>query len=435
MKKIFKILLAAYALVSVSCVNDIEKVFDESASDRLNEQLLKCKELITGPEYGWLIRYYPSSERKWGGCTYAAKFETNGFVTITSDMSVLKKTDFSTEKKSHYSIKSSSSVVLSFDTYNEYLHYWADPDIPGENKMYGGDLEYAYVSGNENEMVFRGTKSENIIVFTPLEKDIVSTVRDIEPIYKYTSMFAEFTFSDGAGQSEVVEKTRDYNMFVLGEKNLSYVLTPDGIEFYEPFTICGVTIQSLAWTEAGFVSEEGITLEGRRSDRYQAYENFLGTYIFPFTTDDYTDGIDNEVEIIEGEREKTFIMRGLSWKSTEYAGYTDPGKPFDIELTYNPIDGTLTCYCQIVGTTGKDDEYNVILLPTNDIDWEWWPYTDKGISLKHNNPEDPADMVLTWDYVDEVGNPNCFMLGRYQVDAWHYAIDAYKDLTTISKKK
>jgi hypothetical protein len=99
-------------------------------------------------------------------------------VTVTGDVAPNTTGDYTKTITSHYSINSSSSVVLSFDTFNDYIHYWSDPDPYSKNK-FEGDFEWAFVEGDAKQMIFRGIKTDNKIIFTALETDIVSAMKGV----------------------------------------------------------------------------------------------------------------------------------------------------------------------------------------------------------------------------------------------------------------
>ncbi len=433
MKKIYYILLVAFAMISVSCVNRIEEVFETPASERLNANLRACKELLTSPEHGWLIRYYPSREREWGGCTYAAKFETNGDVSVASDVADWLDLPFGEVRTSHYSIKSSTSAVLSFDTYNHFIHYWADPDIPRQDKMYGGDLEFFYVEGDENHMVFRGTKSGNQIVFTPLEQDIVTTIKSLEPCFRYTTenLYDGFNFNDGNGNSVRVTKHRYYNRLYLDNQSMPYALIPGGIEFYEPVTVGGATFKYLAWmpgteenmgtlTSVDAVSESGapvnITLEGVLHDHFTPYETFLGKYKMKAQLEDTIGEEEFDLEIVEREKNVSFTLKGLRIPDSQLWGQIYPGKPFELKLDFDPFDGAMRIMgqyiCNVVSNSDRNNDFEVWIMACDQYRWVYWPYESVGLTLRHNN--DPDNFQINWDVRDEPGKENSFLFGRYK---------------------
>ncbi len=414
MKKIYNILLAAFVLMSVSCVNDIEKVFDTSASDRMNDRLLECKGLLTGSEHGWMIHYYPSKDRSMGGCTYAAKFEESGDVKVTSDVVVRTGGEFGDVVESHYSMKLSTSVVLSFDTYNDFIHYWSDPDIVNSNTAMDGDFEFAYVRGDENQMVFRGGKTGNMIVFTPLEEDIVSTAKKIGQVYEELEgppLYAGYNFRNEAGNSVKVEKVRGYNGFSMEGYNMPYVITPTGVNFYEPVTVGGVTLQNLFWNGSKFISSDAvaadgtaadITLEGYLHERYQDYDTFLGTYTFGYEAYDLWYGnskwVDATVRIVEDVYNESFYLEGLKWEAiTAYDGYQDPGQPFRLRLEYDPYDGSIIIPFQAIGKTGANKDLELSLCMSVRRTFTFHAYASAHFRLMHNNDVNNLELAFNFD--------------------------------------
>ncbi len=429
MKKVFYIMIAAVAAASVSCVNEIEDIFDASASERLNVKLQECKELLTSQEYGWLIHYYPSSKREWGGCTYAAKFETDGNVTVAGEVALRLQMELGETVTSHYSIKSSDGPVLSFDTYNDLIHYWSDPDIPYANKKYDGDIEYSYVEGNENRLVFRGTKSGNTIVFTPLKEDIVTSVRQLESIYKYLNetQYYIYKFTDDAGETYDLIKTRGFHRLTLDGVDMPYAITPEGFTFYQPVTIGTATVSKMNWNGTALTSEDAVsadgspvnfTVEGLRHERYQSIDNFTGKYKFTFTELSYYPEEARtektvEVSIFPNETRDSLVLRGLTWMPTLTYGYMDPGSPYDLKLAFDSFDGTLELHTQKIGTSGATNQHWVYFIPADHYTWTYWNWYSHNMELLHNNPADPDDMVLTFDYTDERGKMNAFWITRY----------------------
>lgn len=43
----------------VSCKTEIDDYFDSSASQRIENEILKYRELLSSPQYGWAMEYFP----------------------------------------------------------------------------------------------------------------------------------------------------------------------------------------------------------------------------------------------------------------------------------------------------------------------------------------------------------------------------------------
>ncbi len=424
MKKIVYTALLALAATGLgACTTEVEDAFDTSASERIEQKTLECKTLLTSAEYGWMIEYYPDSQQSYGGSTYAAKFDTDGSVTVTGQIAVEISGDVTQTVTSHYSINASSSVLLTFDTYNEYLHYWSDPDFFGGND-FDGDFEFAYVSGNAQEMIFRGIKTGNRIVFTALEEELVSSIQSIADIenavadklyYAYRWNAGEATAAqadeegneegneEGDGEETPVENTPV--LYSSDEGNLltyypdgdlegayetyPYAFTSEGIRLYNPVTIDGITVQEFAWDDEAehFVSIDAkdaagtaktVTLDGFHADGFLHYDQFIGTYSVPCFSSYYERNTTLRVTLTEKSRYHSYTLHGL-----------DAAGMFDIEVAYSKT-GMLSINTQGAGTYRG---MAVMLCPlTTDGYLTWSPVA--GFNLTHNN--DLENLVLTF---------------------------------------
>ena len=355
MKRILNIFIAVPAAVlAVSCVYEIEDAFDQSASQRASSRVTECGELLTSAEYGWLIQYYPDPNRVYGGSTYAAKFGADGNVEVAWERAGIA----SETETSHYSINMSSSTVLTFDTYNDYIHYWSDPDYFSGND-YGGDFEFAYVKGDRDRMEFRGVKTGNRIVFTALGTDIVSAIRSVQNIRRQYFVSYEMDGQPLGADPEYNVMTyettaADDPEFVVYEA-LPFAYSTTGIDFYEPVGIYGITMQHLVWnddsetfTAADAVDGSGASAEvvitGQRSPDYIAYDDFPGTYEMA-----YDGGETMQVEITSNGDYSTLNML-MEYKSDTYS----------FTLGWYP-DGHLSLTTQYVGM--ENDEYYIWFCP------------------------------------------------------------------------
>ena len=115
--KIFIALLLALPAIGLqSCLKDQEDVFDKSYSERMAEFLQQAQDTLVKAPYGWALDYYPESNQSYGGVAYTIRF--------TRDNAIVRyeNNPDDGEVKSLYSMKDDSGPVLSFDTYNTFLH-------------------------------------------------------------------------------------------------------------------------------------------------------------------------------------------------------------------------------------------------------------------------------------------------------------------------
>lgn len=248
MKKIYNILFTLIAVLSfTSCSNDIDEVFDKPSAERVNDAIAEYKTVLTSAENGWLMKYYPKANTKYGGYNLLLKFGTDGNVTAMSDA-----LGADTKATSHYKLEQSASIVLSFDEYNKVIHFFSDPANPdgiGDNgKGMEGDLEFRVLTATADSVVMLGKKRGTKIVMTPMAKDAdwAETINQIDGLeqemqfprytcevndvkYVATSSYRTITFTSSNAED--------------GSTTIPYIVTDKGIEFYKPITLNGVTIK------------------------------------------------------------------------------------------------------------------------------------------------------------------------------------------------
>ena len=145
------LLLGICALVS--CRTEIDDYFDSSASQRIENEILKYRELLSSPQYGWAMEYFPGgTNQAFGGYALAVSFSRDGYATFLSSLS----DDVGKSVTSLYSLKKDMGATLNFDTYNELFHYFSDSDISdgdGQGKGLLGDYEFILHSATESEIL------------------------------------------------------------------------------------------------------------------------------------------------------------------------------------------------------------------------------------------------------------------------------------------
>lgn len=307
MKRILLILTAA-CFLTFSCTTDVDDVFNQTSSERLSASLEECKELLTSSPNGWLIEYFPSYTQSFGGYNFVAKFNTNGDVTMYTELASEFGMNISETVTSHYSLNSSSSVVLTFDTYNKFFHYFSDPDFTGGND-FGGEFEFALVSGDADKMIFRGLKTTNEVVFTAL-KSGETPASYLEKVAAVRSKvegqaYCEYVWSNIAGQNVALSNDDKYNLLYYTPESgdgantaIAYTYNDTGIRFYAPVTIGGVTAQYFDWdaSRTAFASTDAIdvsgntasiTLSASRDPNYISYNDVVGGWRMLYYNESY----------------------------------------------------------------------------------------------------------------------------------------------------
>ena len=326
-RKILYIACLMVAGLLHSCTNEVDDFFDSSAQQRMNEEIKACRALLTSSELGWTLDYYPSAKQSYGGYAMTVKFDET-HVTAASEITG----DAAVTMSSLYSLKSDMGPTLNFDTYNQILHYFADPDNTGGagvGKGYEGDYEFVIHSRSENEIILKGKKTKNIMKMTRLtessEDYLASVMATEEKISAVVGVLGYTGRLNGQDVSISIPSDRRMNIQVGDESLIStgFMYTADGINFYQPVEIGGKEVSSLQWseTEQTYVSEDG-AFTSVPDPAYTKYERFLGEYTMKY---DNNGGSIKEVPI---------TLKFLKYPPSEKV-YGVEGLPFPLEISYN----------------------------------------------------------------------------------------------------
>ena len=256
MKRINYILFFFMVFTLAACSPEEKNLFDDSSANRIEASLTHVNEVLLSAKNGWLMQYYPNAIQKYGGYNLLLSFSADGKVTAASDAAGAGE-----RMTSLYSLKQSAGAVLSFDTYNSIIHFFASPDsgVGGIGTGMEGDYDFTVMEEcTPEKVVLKGTKSGSLAVMTPIAEN-TDWDEYIEEIFDMNTIMQEypaFIFTDGGYSQEL---TVSWNRLVITQRdgdNLVYsyapfVLTAEGLEFYKPFTLNGKTFTSLTYKDEG----------------------------------------------------------------------------------------------------------------------------------------------------------------------------------------
>ncbi len=261
MKRILYILALAFPFLVTSCLIEEKNLFDQTPAERMDAFLVEYKTLLESNETGWLFECYPEPNQSYGGYAYVLKFK---------DGNVTAYFEFADEAvTSTYRMTNDDGPVISFDTYNENLHFFADPS-PEMYQGLQGDYEYNLlgVSEDKSEIYIKGRKSGNKMTLkkfagedptayfeaqasiaemmeAPAAKLTVNGVESAcsisDNIFTYTEVKKEATETEPAETEKIT---------------CAYCFTDKGIRFYQPITIGGVEYAELLYSNETYVSED-----------------------------------------------------------------------------------------------------------------------------------------------------------------------------------
>lgn len=161
-----KYLFISLALVSVlcACTRDEESLFDKSASERAQEALENAHDVLIAPANGWAMLYFANLESR--GYNVLVTFEGNGRVIGTAKNALTTSNKIVTDSSSTWQVALDYGPILTFDTYNEVLHAWADPRSDGDG--YLGDYEFLILHAEANYVKLKGKKHSSYCYLYPL---------------------------------------------------------------------------------------------------------------------------------------------------------------------------------------------------------------------------------------------------------------------------
>lgn len=332
MKRTLFYIVCIMAGILQSCTNEVDDLFDKSAQERMNEELQTCKSLLLSAEYGWLLEYYPSSKQSYGGYVMTVKFDEQQ-VTAASEIT----NDPSKTVSSYYSLKSDMGPTLNFDTYNEILHYFADPDKSegaGLGKGYEGDYEFIIMSHTDNEIVLKGKKTKNTMhmfkLKEPSEEYLTKVMNMTQSITSVLGIDSYNGVLNGLSMNFSFSENRKIEIEVGTEEShtLAYTYTDNGIRLYESVEIGGLEVNELEWSDEQqtFIAANQV-LSPILDPNYERYIAFYGNY-----TMKYNNG-SKDVEVP--------ITLSLGTYNASQKNYTVEGLSFPLPLYYNPTKDCL----------------------------------------------------------------------------------------------
>ena len=267
MKKIFLFLLAVTAMMLQSCQIEDKKLFCETPAERVEAYLNEYRELLVTPEEGWLLEYFPEETQAYGGYAYVLKFtkeEVSAWFQLADDVTV--------PVTSMYKLTQDDGPVLTFDTYNENLHYFATPSVSDYEAMHG-DYEFRIMgaSDDKSEVYLRGKRTDNKYVLKAFSGDpgeYLAKVVEISegmaaPAYAVTIDGKEAVSGNITGNyftyTLVTAEATETTDAVTEDGAMAFCYTDTGANFYEPITINGVTYDKLVYDAANgtLATEDG----------------------------------------------------------------------------------------------------------------------------------------------------------------------------------
>ena len=258
MKKVFLyIMFVAVGLGLQSCLHDDDEVFEKSAAERIDGVLNETIQTLEGAQYGWAFNYYMGVDYAYGSFTMTAQFK-NGKVTL-KQQGYTDVNDIYVAVTSTYKMTRDQGPVLSFDTYNDILHYYGDPagaTAPTDVTGYEADFEFVVmgISEDSNTIYLKGKKFGNYMTLQRLEKPSDEYLAGVDYVTENMSSYAAMKYNDGAITAKFMYGD-NYTISYIdenGEKEtltVPYTFTDEGVLFNQPITIGDNVISGIHYVD------------------------------------------------------------------------------------------------------------------------------------------------------------------------------------------
>ncbi|WP_294345968.1 DUF4302 domain-containing protein [uncultured Sphingobacterium sp.] len=269
LKYLIVLILLPFLLVT-SCKRDEDRIFDANATVRMTEAVEKTYTVLQANKAGWIMKFYPSNNQEFGGYTIFSKFISNAEVTVASD-------PFSGSLTSSYSVSPESGPVLTFNGYNKNIHWFSEPGkdnggIGADDSGMRGDFEFIVLKATADSVVLKGKKSGSHLVMLPLKGDEFETMAaSYQEAANMFKQFGVFNLETKDGESAVMRYSPKMRVFGnpldQSAKGMAFRVVPGGLEFYEKYTMAGVTFDFLKFIEPtstypyGYYTDNGNTFK------------------------------------------------------------------------------------------------------------------------------------------------------------------------------
>ena len=377
--KIFTVMVAAVSLAS--CLKNQDDVFDEPGAIRMQEAIKAYKDTLGASTNGWILQYYPNHKYapSIGGLNYWLKFDNDQTVEVWTNY------QFGGGKVtvSLYDIISDQGPVLTFNTYNNIMHYFT---TPSSNFYQGAESDYEFVILGYSDGCFKlkGRKYGSIMYLNRIEDSNASTEDAINDYFQKAMGFVGKIIRDGkyyafkGVDTAAVMMIQNYKLafvdYSAPKDTISelFTETAKGYDLQHPVEVAGWKIRRLVlnYDEGSFDcidegAEDARFVYTQKPDFYKKYDEYLGDYWFvgsmlTFDVGGGTKKILDSVKVTLNEvKGHKYYTSDLVMKKGSDG---EPDTPVTIKLQYDPFFGCLCMMPQpldykndyyLVGETGK----------------------------------------------------------------------------------
>ena len=320
------------SLLLTSCLKNQEDYFEDSATVRMSKTINQTKEILLNSEYGWEFEYYPDRTLTYGGLVYTVKFDS---LMATVACSLIPDSTVTT----YYRLTNDNGPVLTFDTYNTLLHFFATPSA-SEYQAKDGDFEFVIHSISEDLIVLYGKKTLNTMYLRKLKYSPQEYAAKTIAISENFVQSLSGTMGTDEVTGDVDLNTKSIE-FIHGNDTITshFVFNDQGIRLYAPLRIGGVSAQTFTFDAETNVlkcvdeGSEDISFQGVPHDEnYIPFSMYAGNYKLHY----FNNQLEANVSLVPSRIDATYHLKGLSSK-------------YELILNYDFNTGELTLSPQMIG--------------------------------------------------------------------------------------
>lgn len=296
--------LIALLLLGASCKQYEDMPQGERyPSTLIAKQTDELVDLLRSSEKGWLLTLIPDGGT-YGGRALVLKFQEGNSVKIVSEDQIYPgtaepidpaKPELGTrtpkvawEVSSSYHISLSGGLRITFDSYNDVLHKYADPNW-GLPESYNGDTDFIIerISTDKRTITLRGGRSGAIQTLQRLEVDGNAYVEAVDAMRHTLQGKALAPLTLGGKQVAVSIFGFARKLWVRYDDKqelLPIVFTDRGLKLLRPLTLGGETLSELLLSEDKTAMQ---TPDGKQSlELYSGYYDLTRGFINTTFKDD-----------------------------------------------------------------------------------------------------------------------------------------------------
>lgn len=260
-KTILYVLSALVALTG--CSREEERLFDLPASERSQQAMENAENILTGASNGWHMVYFANPEKK-TSAHVQLQFAKDGQVSATQAKSAKK---IVRDTASVWGIVNDICPILTFNTYNNVMHTWADPGTNGLG--YEGDYEFLILEATPERVRLKGKKYGAYTVLYAMKEgeDIATlttesetTLNDIFKSYNlldYKDGETVYTIFNDEG---ILRFAKQGQLFEVEDPYTPVTGMPDGLHLMNTMTGEKNTNRHFAFKEDGLLHSESAIL-------------------------------------------------------------------------------------------------------------------------------------------------------------------------------